>query len=128
MTARGTATLRILSGDIDALRDAVADYLGYEDDTAPNNEIDLDDVNWLDADALIAADPQAVWFAVCSSECEDANLLHMYADHDYLVGDHINGRLVVDADDIDGPWTRTAVAKWNRVRGLTPTPVRETAA
>ena len=57
MTARGTATLRIVCGDIDALRDAVGDYLGYEDDTTPADVIDLDDVNWLDAHALIDATP-----------------------------------------------------------------------
>jgi len=59
MTARGTATLRIVCGDIDALRDAVGDYLGYEDDTTPANVIDLDDVKWLDTHALIDADPAA---------------------------------------------------------------------
>jgi len=128
MTARGTATLRIVCGDIDALRDAVGDYLGYEDDTTPANVIDLDDVNWLDAHALIDADPTAIWYATCSSECEDANLLHMYADENHLIGNHIDGQLVVNVEDIDTPATHEAITKWNRVRGLTPAPTQGSTA
>lgn len=126
MSARGSAVIHITAGDKTALRAAVDDRIsGYNDDPDTPETIWLDDVNWLDTAALIAADPAARSYAACDSGCEESNILHMYADGEHAISRHLDTELVIPADAIGEPWTREAITKWNRVRATTDPAIAE---
>lgn len=117
MSARGPVVIYVKSGDTAALRAAVSDYLsGYNDDANDHAIIHLEDVNWLNTDALIAANPTAVWYAACDTDCEDSNVLFMYADSELAASHHLRDDLVIPADEIGAQWADAAITKWNRVR------------
>jgi hypothetical protein len=122
MTDRGHISIIIQSGNTAALRVAVADHLSDYDRPA-QTVILLEDVDYLPVKELIAADPAAIWYAVCDDRTEQPNTLHMYADEAHFVVDQLYGKFVIDVDALDGQWATNARAKWDRVRGI-PTAAR----
>jgi hypothetical protein len=120
----GPVTITVTSGNAAALRDAVSRFLcdHNDDPDADSATIHLSDVSDLDTASLIEADPDAVWFAACSPDCNPPNTLHMYADRQLLTRHHIDGHLVMPPELVTTCWGDQAVRKWNRARGHLSTP------
>jgi hypothetical protein len=127
MSARGNVGLYVHEGDGAAIRAAVEPYLSaYNDDPTDLTAIYLSDVSQLDTDAIIAADPAAIWYAACDPDCTDDSTLYLYADGELVTAAHLDEELVIRADvigDTDNGWdsARYTISKWDQVRGLKPT-------
>ena len=126
MSYCGAITVYVTSGHTAALRAAVAgDLCDYYDDPAGDPDtIFLNYVQRLNTDALIEADPGAIWSAAAYADTADSSVLFMYSDHDLTRAAHLRDELVINADvigNLDNGWAqaRDHIEKWDRVRGLT---------
>ena len=96
MTSRDWATVRVISGDVAAIRKALDESVIFRmDDVAV---IELDEVNWLDTAAIIEADPDATWIAYVGPAAEEGNACYIYHEGTLVAGAHIDSEPVVPVD------------------------------
>lgn len=96
MTARGNVQLH--TRNVDALLHTryVADNLA-DDTDADHGSLLLDQINWVDVDALQTQAPGVAWAAFCDvdTEAPNAAIVCVPAENYLGVGCHIGGELVI---------------------------------
>jgi hypothetical protein len=93
MTSRDWATVRVISGDVTAIRKALDEDVIFRQDGSAI--IELDEINWLDTDAIIKADPDATWIAYVGPCAEEGNACYIYHEGTLVAGSHVDSEPVI---------------------------------